>query len=97
MKYLALALLATNAMADEMPKAFVHQYTDTVQIVLLPDVCNKADLSQGWQAYATEADKRADGCWIHAKDGQTVLIWLEISKGNYLDFQLYKDKFEARY
>lgn len=96
-KLLALLALAPSLHAEELPKYFSHQYTETVDIILLADQCNKADLSQGWQAYATDKGQRADGCWVYAKDGETVLIYLEISKGKYLDYQIYKDKFKARY
>ena len=97
-----LALLATSAgssaKAEEMAKSFVYQYTPNVEIVLLPDVCDKADLSQGWIAYAeNEKHEKANGCWQHSQDGKTIIIVLDIGDGKYLDYQLYAEKFTARY
>jgi len=97
-----LALIAicltgcTVAHAEDMPKQFEYQYTPEVQIVLLPDVCDKSDASKGWQAYAksTNGDK-AIGCWMH-KDN-TVLIWVEVKPHEYIDFEFYKDKFKPVY
>jgi hypothetical protein len=98
MKYLALfSLFAFNAVAGDLPKEFVHHYTPSVDIVLMPDVCNKADLSQGWIAQAREGDKHADGCWIYSKHQDTVLIYLDAGNGVYLDYELYKSKFEAKF
>ena len=97
-RIIALLAISTSALSDELPTSFVHHYTPDVDLVLLADVCNKADLSQGWQAQAKHVDGRtAIGCWIYSKSGDTVLMYLEIEAGKYLDYEIYKDKFEARY
>ena len=93
-----LALTALNVQAEEMAKYFVYKYDDTTSIYLLPDQCNKSDVSMGWIAYA-ENDKKdkAEGCWRHSADGLTVEISLDAGGGKYIDYQLWASKFEAKY
>lgn len=94
----ALLAVSSIAMAEDLPKEFVHQYADNVQIVLTPDDCDKADKSKGWIAYAlnTDTQEKAFGCWHH-KDELTVELWLSPRDKEYIDMQLYKVKFEPRY
>lgn len=95
MKYI-LALFVSVAQADELPKQFEYQYTESVKIILMPDVCDKSDISQGWIAQAMEGNKVANGCWQYA-DNNTVKIYLDIGGGIYLDYQLYRAKFKPVY
>jgi hypothetical protein len=89
--------ISLNACAEEIPKSFVYQYNEQTQIILLPDLCVKSDVSQGWQAEAKDSVKHADGCWQYSKDNQTVIIQLDMGEGHYVDFQLFKDKFKPVY
>lgn len=96
MRYLLMALLLPiTCLADETAKSFHYQYTQDVEIVLLPDQCDKQDVSSGWIAYATNGTDKANGCWRH--HGETVQIWLDAGSGKFIDYEIYKSKFEARY
>lgn len=92
-------MMAVKAHSGEViPKEFYYQYDTIYELVLLPDVCDKSDISQGWQAEARnlETKAHADGCWQYGKF-ETVLIVLDAGDGKYLDYQLYKTKFLPRY
>lgn len=96
---LAIFMRAHHANAGEaIPQEFYYQYDTIYELVLLPDVCDKSDISQGWQAEARnlETKAHADGCWQYGKF-ETVLIVLDAGDGKFLDYQLYKTKFLPRY
>lgn len=97
--FLTGVAMAVNA--EERPTKFIHQITEDVQIVLTPDQCNAKNVQKGWVAYAENGKgDRATGCWIHGMKipnmPEVVEIHLELD-GNFFDYRLYKDKFEARY
>ena len=102
MKYLIVVclLFATLAQAEEdkVAKEFFCRYTEGVELVLLPDDCDKQNPTLGWAAYAVElaTGKRAEGCWIAGAD-ETVAISLRISSKEFLDYVIYKSKFSPRY
>ena len=79
-------------------KEFFYKYTEDVEMVLLPDNCDKQDVSRGWIAYAVEltTSKRADGCWVYGPH-ETVNITLTIRENEYADYVFYKSKFNPRY
>jgi len=100
---MALIILGFSlaASAEDMPSTFVHQYTDDVQIVLQPEPCDASNVKKGWAAYAeNEKGERAAGCWIRGMQvpnmPPVVEIHLELD-GNFIDYTLYQDKFEAKY
>jgi hypothetical protein len=95
-------LIATQviltAHADEVAARFVHQYQPDVKLTLYPDQCDKSNVSMGWIARAVkDTGEVASGCWRHSPDNETVEIQLDAGDNNYIDMQLFKDKFTAEY
>lgn len=83
---LALALLA--------PDTLHHKYNETVDIYLVQEVCDISDASRGFKAYATHLDERADGCWFYNHKNKTYVIQLEKETGVFIEWELYKEKFQ---
>jgi hypothetical protein len=84
---LALALLA--------PETLHHKYNETVDIYLEQEVCDISDASRGFKAYATHLDERADGCWFNNHRNKTYVIQLEKATGVYIEYEIYRSKFEV--
>lgn len=92
----ALLGCATASHGQELADRFETMYTADVKIVLLPDQCVKSDISMGWMAYAEQLStkEKADGCWRHLDDDK-IQIYLDVGNKTYLDYVLYKEKFNA--
>lgn len=80
----------------EMADRFEMMYTPEVKLVLLPDQCDKSNVAMGWLAYAGQVSTKdkAEGCWRHLDDDK-IQIYLDAGNKQYLDYVLYKDKFNA--
>ena len=95
---ITIVFFCGHATAGEMADTFQYQYTDKAKIVLLPDQCDKSNVAMGWMAYAeNDEGERAEGCWRHHPDGETVEIHLNIGGESYIDYQFFKDRFSAVY
>lgn len=95
---LVLAITSAQTSASEVAARFVHQYQPDVKLTLFPDQCDKSNISMGWIARAEkDTGETASGCWRHSPDGSTVEIHLDAGDNNYIDMQLYKDKFTAEF
>jgi hypothetical protein len=83
---LALALLEP---------ALHHKTQENVDIYLVNEVCDVSDLSRGFRAYATHLNERADGCWQNNRRNKTYVIQLEKETGVFIEWEIYRDKFEV--
>lgn len=102
-KYLFIALaISATAQAEPTAKTFEYQYTEGVKLVLTAEDCvTYKTVHPTWIAYAeNDKQERAEGCWTHGmvipNMPQVIEIHLE-HEGNFFDYTLYKDKFEARF